>query len=112
MSAEISDTIDRLHAGAQKLQALSSKAEQGGHAEQAQDLTTQAVLMMAKKANLQAKQRDIETSSPEWQALGGHLDALEHNAEQTKADMQKAQDTVETAKTVISTVGKLLTALL
>jgi len=107
----ISKDIERLGGCANDLQALSAKAIQAGDAAKAQDLATQAVIMMGKKAELSAKRRSLETSNPEWRQLLDNLDDLEQKAQGAKADMQKTQDTVEAAKTVLGAVSKILTVL-
>jgi len=107
----ITKNISRIGVQADKLQALSAQARAAGQEDKAQDLATQAVLLMAKKATLHMQRRKIVTSSPAWQQLMKHLDDLDQKAAATKADMEKAKDTVETAKTVIGALGKVLTVL-
>ena len=107
----INTDIERLGTSAITLQTLSAQAMKDGDPAKAQELATQALLMMGKKAELRTKRRDLEASSPQWRAMLDQLDDLDQKAEDAKADMQKANDTVETAKTVLSVVGKIITAL-
>jgi|GEM_PF-1865286 len=107
----MNDNIERLGDSAIKLQSLSAQAMRDGDPTKAQELATQAMLMMGKKAELRAKRRDLEASSSDWRDMLDKLDDLDHKAERTKTHMQEAEDTVEAAKTVLSAVGKILTVL-
>ena len=107
----ISNHIERLGDSAINLQTLSSQAMRDGDPAKAQDLATQAMLMMGKKAELRARRRDLEATGDQWRNMLDKLDDLDQKASEAKANMHKAEDTVEAAKTVLGVVGKILTVL-
>lgn len=103
--------IDALKQAVLNLQALADHARAQGDFVGAQDLNTQAVALSGKLNDLSAKRRGQAFESTGWQALAAHLDALNAQAQETEGQMQTAEDNVETAKTIVGLVGKLLTAL-
>ena len=103
--------IERLGDSAINLQSLSAQAMRDGDPAKAQDLATQAMLLMGKKAELRARRRDLEATGEQWSNMLDKLDDLDQKAKRAKTHMHEVQDTVEAAKTVLGVVGKILTVL-
>jgi hypothetical protein len=106
----VNQQIDRLNQSVLNLQTLADRARAQGDFVRALKLSNQSVALSGDINRLCEQQQVQAFESSTWQILSAKLDALNVEAQMTEGRMQDASNNVETAKTIIGLVGKLVSA--
>lgn len=107
----LTQQINSLKQTVLNLQALADKARAKGDFAQALTLSGQSVTLADQLLTLSSERQDAVIGSDAWAELGAEMDKLNVEAKATQEEMQSVEANVETAKTLISLVGKLATVL-
>lgn len=106
--SDLTQQIVQLEEHANNLSALSEKWMDKGDDAQALTLSDQALQLRNQISVLKAQNRTAALNSSAFAELAQHMDALNADAEKTHDQLQDVLGNVETAKTIVGAVAKLV----